>query len=55
MSGPASSLPSKLYEGSVSKKSSSVFVGWRPRYAVVSGNTLVLYRTESVSNLSFVP
>jgi len=51
MNGPPSSLPAVTYQGPVSKKSSSLFVGWRPRYAAISGNTLVLYRTETVSKI----
>ncbi len=48
MSGPPSSLPAQAIAGTLSKKSSSPFVGWRPRYAVVSGNSMVLYKTDAV-------
>ncbi len=50
MDGPASSLPNVAIAGTIAKKSSSPFVGWRPRHAVVSGETMVLYRTDAVSS-----
>ncbi len=45
----ASALPNVAVAGTIEKKSSSFFVGWRPRYTAVSGSSMVLYRTEAVS------
>lgn len=47
---PAGQLPDVAIKGMISKKSSSAFVGWRDRYTVVSGQSLVLYKTEAVGS-----
>jgi hypothetical protein len=46
---PASALPEVTIRGVIQKKSSSPFVGFRPRFGAVSGQSLVTYKAESVS------